>query len=224
MAPQYYKIDWNNKANLEDAARKSSAHTDSLGIGELLGVEPSNVDGGADVEAPGVPRGLAEDGVAVVQEERGLTQFPLHLDLVPDLGSYGLLAAEDGRPGSRIKPKLQDRITQYSIEFMWKCCLEVAGFYILHFTPPMPAKAWGNKRGKNKRKRKKERKRGNKKIKFEKRILAENFMTYNRVHDRGGKGITRNIQFNIWRRNGKNKLCVVSKCEWKKYNKQIIKM
>ena len=150
MAPQYYKIDWNNKANLEDAARKSSAHTDSLGIGELLGVEPSNVDGGADVEAPGVPRGLAEDGVAVVQEERGLTQFPLHLDLVPDLGSYGLLAAEDGRPGSRIKPKLQDRITQYSIEFTTYVEMLFGSSRVLYFTfyPANARQGLGEQEGK----------------------------------------------------------------------------
>ena len=47
-----------------------------------------------------------------------------------------------------------------------------------------------------KRKKKREEKYNFKK----KRILAEYFMTYNRVHERGGKGITKNIQDNIWQR------------------------
>ena len=67
------------------------------------------------------------------------------------------------------------------------------------------------KRAKNKIKIWKERKRGKKNITLKKkRILAEYFMTYNRVHERGGKGITKNIQDNIWQREewGKYKMWV----------------
>ena len=52
--------------------------------------------------------------------------------------------------------------------------------------------------------------------KLNKIILAAYFMTYNRVHERGRKRITKNIQDNIWRREEWGKY--ISKREKEKYN------
>ena len=56
-----------------------------------------------------------------------------------------------------------------------------------------------NKRGKNKIRKIHKKERVEKKY-YLKRILAVYFMTFTRVHERWGKGITKNIQDYIWRR------------------------
>ena len=58
------------------------------------------------------------------------------------------------------------------------------------------------KRKYNKTKKKKE----GRKNKMLRRILAEYFMTYSRVHERGRKRITKNIQDYSWRREEWSKL------------------
>ena len=55
-------------------------------------------------------------------------------------------------------------------------------------------------RRKNKRDEKKAKREEKKNI-----ILAAFFMTYNRVHARGSKRITKNIQDNVWRREKRGK-------------------